>query len=174
MTKERGSWTKSKWLWMPFSLLLIVGLVLVGAIIGRGGLAKPVEEEPAQHPAPDQEALVPADEPEAPASSNPKLDSSLNQLLAAYQGEGLAGAQSFATSRSLGLNNGLVHVEILAGAGDMPALQEAVEATGGEYLGHYQDLMEATVPIEKLEALAGSPEVQIIRQPQQAIPATSE
>ncbi len=96
MTEERQSWTKSKWLWMPFSLLLIAGLVLVGAIVGRGGLAsKPVEEEPAQHP-PRTGGLVPAQEPQAPVSSNPKLDSSLNQLLAAYQGEGLQGAQAFA------------------------------------------------------------------------------
>jgi len=174
MTREQSSWTKSKWLWLPISLLLIVGIVLVGAVVGRGGIAsKPVEEEPPQITAPDLEEVTPATEPEAPASSSPKLDSSLNQLLDAYKGEGLSGAQAFATSRTLNLVDGQVHVEIVAAAGDMPALQGAVEAAGGEYRGHYQDLMEATVPIEELEPLAARPEVQRIREPHQAMPGSS-
>ena len=182
MTEERGSWPKSKWLWIPFSLVLIVALVLVGAIAGRGGIAsKPIEEEPSALPIPEQEELapveepgVPAGEPGAPESGNPKLESSLNQLLAAHSAGGLAEAQAFATSRALIMSDGQVLVEIVADAGEMQALQEAVEAAGGVYRGHYEGLMEAMVPIEELESLAANPGVQVIRPPQQAIPAISE
>lgn len=175
MTKERSAWLKNKWLWMPFSLFLIVGLVLVGTIIGQGGTtAKPGTEEPSQQPAPDQEELAPAEEPEAPPSVNPKLDSALNQLLEAHNSGGMPEAQAFAASRAVTLDGNQVLVEIVAMAEGMTALQEAVQAAGGEYRGHYQDLMEATVPIEALDSLAARAEVLLIRQPQQAMPAISE
>jgi hypothetical protein len=182
MTEERGSWTKSKWLWIPFSLVLIVALVLVGAIAGRGGIAsQPAGEEPSQIPIPEQEDLVPAKEATVPSgeadaaeSGSPKLESSLNQLLAARSAGGFAEAQAFATSRGIILSDGQVLVEITADADEMQALKEAVEAAGGEYRGHYESLMEALVPIGELASLAARPEVQLIRPPQQAIPAISQ
>jgi hypothetical protein len=182
MTKERGSWSRNKWLWIPFSLVLIVALIVIGAIAGRGGIAsRPVEEQPSQLPVPEQEELVPVEEPGVPAeesgaaeAGNPKLESSLNELLAALGAGGAAEAQAFAASRAIIMENGQVLVEIVAEAGAMASLQEAVEAAGGEYRGHYEDLMEAMVPLEALASLAARPEVQLIRPPQQAIPSISD
>lgn len=172
MEREKlGSWIKSRWLWLPVSLLLIVGLVLVGTILGQAGSAPdPAKEEPLVHPGPEVTDMKEADESDATAGGHPKLASSLNQLLAAYGHDGSSGAQAFAATRGIGLNEGQVHVEILTTAEEIPGLQEAIQASGGEYLGHYEGLMEAMVPIEELVSLAARPEVQIIREPQQAIP----
>jgi hypothetical protein len=173
MTNEPSSRGISKWLWLPFSLLLIAGLVLVGVVAGQGGVtSKPEEDQPPQQPAPDPEDVTPAGEPASPSSTNPKLDTTLNGLLEAYQSGGLSGAEAFAASRSLSLSGGRIRVEITASEGGIPAAQEAVEAAGGEYLGHYQDLMEAEVPIEALEPLAAHTEVLFIRVPEQAIPSS--
>jgi hypothetical protein len=107
------------------------------------------------------------EEIEMPSRHNPKLESSLNQLLEAYYRGGLAEAQAFATTRRITLNDNLVQVEVIATEETAtPDLKEAIEAMGGEYQGHYQTLLQALVPIDSLESLAERPDVQVIRQPQ--------
>jgi hypothetical protein len=105
-----------------------------------------------------------------PSEQNPKLDSSLNQLLEA-QREGLAEAQAFATTHMMVIEGDRVQVELIATQEEaIDDLIAAVEAVGGEYQGHYTTLLQALVPIGALESLAQRPDVQVIREPQRAIP----
>ena len=104
-----------------------------------------------------------------PKEGNPKLGSSLNQLVEAYDRGGLAEAQAFARTRGMVLRDDRVQVEVVAAGEAMSDLIEAVEAVGGEYQGHYETLLQALVPIVALESLAERPDVQVIREPQRAV-----
>ncbi len=116
------------------------------------------------------ETAIAPQEDEMPSRDNPKLDSSLNQLLAAYHQGGLAEAQVFVEKRRMVLKDDRVQVEVIAPEeAAIPSLKETIEAVGGEYQGHYQTLLQALVPIDALEALAQRPEVQVIRQPQRPV-----
>jgi hypothetical protein len=114
-------------------------------------------------------AMVPQ-EVEMPSRDNPKLDSSLNQLLEAHRRGGLAEAQAFARMHQINLDDELVQVEMMATEEAATlSLKEAVEAVGGEYQGHYKTLLQALVPISALESLADRSDVQAIRQPQRPV-----
>lgn len=110
-------------------------------------------------------------EVERPRRGNPKLESSLNQLLEAYKQGGLAEAQAFAETRQIELKDGRVQVEIVATTTEAIAdLREAIEALGGEYQSHYGNLLQALVPVDALETLAQRPDVEVIREPRRAGP----
>ena len=61
-----------------------------------------------------------------------------------------------------------VQIEILTTPEAVPGLIEAIEAAGGEYQGHYKDLVQALAPIDSVEALAARSDVLLIREPQRA------
>jgi hypothetical protein len=98
------------------------------------------------------------------------MDSSLTQLLAAGQRGGPAGARAYADQHLLVVDEGQVQVEILTTEEAVPDLIEAIEAAGGEYEGHFQDLMQALVPLGAVEALAERPDVLFVREPERAVP----
>jgi hypothetical protein len=102
--------------------------------------------------------------------SNPKLGSSLNQLLEAYQRGGLAEAQTVAKMHGTKLDQDRVQVELVVAKGSVSDLREAIETIGGEYQGHYETLLQALVPLDALESLARQPGVQVIREPRRAGP----
>lgn len=116
------------------------------------------------------EAVVELQETERPPAGNPKLDSALNQLLEACRQGGPAGAQAFAETRRIVLDDGRVQVEVLIVEGMVDELREAIEAAGGEYQGHYETLLQALVPLTALESLAQRPDVEMIRLPRRAGP----
>ncbi len=64
-----------------------------------------------------------------------------------------------------------VQVEILTSLEAVPGLIKAIEASGGQYQGHYKDLVQALVPLGTVEALAARPDVRFVREPQRAVPA---
>lgn len=106
-----------------------------------------------------------------PASrGNPKLGSSLNQLLGTYQRERLSGARSFAERHMMALDEGRVQVVVVAVDEEMDALRRAVEVLGGEYQGHYGTLLQALVPIDALESAAARTDVQVVREPRRPMP----
>jgi len=106
---------------------------------------------------------------ERPSKGNPKLDSSLNQLLEAYCQGGTAEAQAFATMHMMVLDDNRVQVEVITSAEATSDLIAAIEAVGGEYQSHYETAVLALVPIDALESLAQRSDVQSIREPQRAI-----
>jgi hypothetical protein len=107
---------------------------------------------------------------ERPSGDNPKLGSSLNQLLDAYQRGGLAEAQAFAETHRMVLEDGRVQVVIVTTPEAVSDLQEAVATLGGEVQGHYETMLQALVPLEALETLARRPDVDVIREPRRAGP----
>lgn len=111
-------------------------------------------------------AITPQEADEMPTKSNPKLDSTLSQLLEAYKRGGLVEAQAFARMHQISLDGELVQVEVVVSE-ETAALsfKEAIESVGGEYEGHYQTLLQALIPIGALESLAQRPDVLAIRQP---------
>lgn len=111
---------------------------------------------------------------EQPSKSHPKLASSLNQLLEAYQRGGLAEAQAFAKTHMMVLEDDRVQVVIVTTPEASSDLKEAVEALGGEYQGHRENLSQAFVPIDGLEELAEQPDVQLIREPRRPELNTTE
>jgi phosphoenolpyruvate-protein kinase (PTS system EI component) len=106
---------------------------------------------------------------ERSSKGNPKLDSSLNQLLEAYRQGGTAEAQAFATMHMMVLDDNRLQVEVITSAEAMSDLIAAIEAVDGEYQSHYETVVQALVPIEALESLAQRSDVQAIREPRRAI-----
>ena len=105
---------------------------------------------------------------EPPSRGDPKLDSSLNQLLEAYRQDGLAEAQTFAERRGMTLEDGRVQVEIVVVGDAVDDVRAAVETLEGEYQGHYGDLLQSLVPLDALTSLAQRSDVAIIREPRRA------
>ena len=64
-------------------------------------------------------------------SSNPKLDSTLNQLLEIYHGDGIAEAQIFAKTRGSILEDELVQVVIVVNPMEVEKLTEIITNLGG-------------------------------------------
>jgi hypothetical protein len=116
-------------------------------------------------------AMIAPQEIERPSGDNPKLGSSLNQLLEVYRQGGLAEAQAFASMHMLVLDDDRVQVEVITTTEAMSDLIAAIEAVGGEYQGHYEAVVQALVPIDALESLAQRSDVQAIREPRRpAVP----
>ena len=114
--------------------------------------------------------LVEVQETKSPVTTNSKLDSSLNQLLDAYRNDGMAEAQSFATTHGMVLEGDRVQVVIVTTPQAIDKLTETVISLGGEVQGHYEGHLQALVPIDSLESLAEQEDVQRIREPSRPIP----
>jgi hypothetical protein len=147
-----------------------IGLVCAVALLSSCGLSSEAGPNLPEQTIPPDATLVEAPRSQEPVTVHPKLDSTINQLLEAYDGEGMAGAQAFAEVRGLVLEGRSVQVVIVTTPDAVDGLAEAVASQGGEVQGHYEGLMEALVPIEALVSLAELPEVQQIREPQRAVP----
>ena len=96
-----------------------------------------------------------------PENSNPKLDSQLNSLASAATPEEAA---SFAQQYSIELDNGSIRVVIECEAGQIAAVSTAASALGTVETS-YTNLIQATVPVSQLTALADITGVKFIRQP---------
>ena len=151
--------------WLPFTSLLLVLALTVP--VTSSALA--VDEPPTTIPIPPAEALAEDSSLVLAAEHNPKMGSSLSQLLAAGQRGGPTGAQAFAATHLMVVDEAGVQVEILTTPEAVPDLIKAIEASGGQYQGHYKDLVQALVPIDSVEALAARPDVLYVREPQRAV-----
>jgi hypothetical protein len=105
---------------------------------------------------------------ERPGKGTPKLESSLSQLLEAYERGGLSEAQAFAEMYQMVLEDSRLQVTLVATEGGAKDLIQAVESLGGEYQGHHETLLQAMIPLDALEILVRRPDVQAIRQPRRA------
>jgi hypothetical protein len=147
------------WPWRAISLLLVVLLFVTGSAVGAG------QAPPAQDP----ESNAATGEAAQPADGNPKLEWSLNQLLLAYERGGQQGAAAFSEASSIELEDGLVAVTVRAGTDAMGRLAGEVSTLGGKVQSQYEGRMVAHVPIDALESLAASPEVELITEPRRPI-----
>lgn len=103
------------------------------------------------------------------AKGNPKLSSSLNQLLEAYRKGGIDEAEAFAKKRLMVLDKASVQVSITATEGAVGDVLDAVESVGGEFQIQYKNRIQALVPIGMLEELAHRSDILIIREPRRAV-----
>jgi hypothetical protein len=126
--------------------------------------------ETASPPTMSVATAITSQEVERPSAGNPKLGSSMNLLLEAYQRGGLADAQAFAEMNRMTLDDGRVQVEIVVVREALSDVRKTVEVMGGEYQSHYETLLQALVPLNALELLAQRPDVQVIREPRRAGP----
>jgi len=151
------------WLWRSIGLILTIGFLLSGSMVGAGEPTPPRETT-----IPDN-GLVEVQETKAPAITNTKLDSSLNQLLDIHRNKGMTRSQTFATTRAMVLEGDSVQVVIVTTPQAVDKLTETVISLGGEVQGHYEGHLQALVPIDSLESLAEQQHVQRIREPSQPI-----
>jgi hypothetical protein len=95
------------WLWRSIGLILTVGFLLSGSLVGAG------------EPTPPPEMTFPVDDlvemqgAKSPVITNPKLDSSLNQLLDIHRNKGITRSQTFATTHGMVLEGDRVQVVIV-------------------------------------------------------------
>ena len=160
--------------------LLIMGVLIFQSACTPAQTAPPMASQRGEAGASSIETVLPStmivatmvspQEVERPSGGNPKLGSSLNQLLEAYQRGGLAEAQTFAEMHRMVLDDGRVQVEMVVAREAVSDLREAIEAMGGEYQGYHETLLQALVPLDALELLAGRPDVEVIREPRRAGP----
>jgi len=158
-----GKSSGGAWLWRSIGLLLASGFLLSGCMAGTEEPTPPEMTLPVDD-------LVEVQETKSPVITNPKLDSSLNQLLDAYRNNGMAEAQSFATTHGLVLEGDSVQVVIVTTPQAIDKLTETVISLGGEVQSHYKGQMQALVPIDSLDSLVEQEDVQRIREPSRPIP----
>ena len=102
-----------------------------------------------------------------PEKGNPKLDSQLNQLvLAQAKGE----AASFAEKSNIDLTNGRTRVVIECVPGQLEAATKASINAGAEVETTYENLLQVSVPVTGLTALADAESIRLIRLPQRPVP----
>ena len=132
-------------------LLTVVALLVTGAATGAS-----------QGPGPA------APEPDS-ASSNPKLEWSLNQLLYAYDRAGALGAEAFSATGAVDVEEGRVMVTIHAEPQVLEELAASLPDLGGEVRSQYGQRLVARVPIDALEPLAAREEIELITEPRQPV-----
>jgi hypothetical protein len=165
--------SKGDRMWCRVRLLLAGGLILLAGVACQSETPAGVASQPPQQgtiPSTEEAQIVTEEQPAT--TQNPKLDSALNQLLAAHAQGGDKAAREWARSHLLTLEDGDVLVEVVTTEDAVDEVITAIKELGGEHRGHYAGLIEALVPIDQLAPLAATSAVLLIRQPQQALPAS--
>ena len=150
--------------WTAAALLLLVALL---TSCGLSSDADPALPEMTIAPGATSEG---SSQPTAPVRDHPNLDSALNQLLVVYEEQGMDGAQAFAGTHGLVLAGQSVEVTIVTTPDQVDRLVDTIECLGAEVQADYEERVEAFVPLDRLASVAELPEVQLIREPQRAVP----
>jgi hypothetical protein len=103
------------------------------------------------------------------AKKNPKMSSSLNQLLEVYRKGGVNEAEAFAKKRLMVIDKACVQVSIITTEETIGDVRAAVEQVGGRYQLHFKNRLQMLVPIGELEDLAHRSEILMIREPRRAV-----
>ncbi|MEA3440391.1 MAG: hypothetical protein U9R58_08920, partial [Chloroflexota bacterium] len=113
-----------------------------------------------------------------PKFENPKLDSTLNQLIDAYEEGGIEGALAYADQHLLEVEGQRVQITAFA-HNDYPqtveAVKQAIENLGGDVQTWWGSQVQGMVPIPSLNSLAAQEVVHYVRDPlRPALDVTSE
>jgi len=111
-------------------------------------------------------------------AGNPKLSSSLNQLVSAYQYHGEERVKAFASERGMYLKEDLIQVviEIHADSHEPLAeeilyeLRDRIVQTGGKFELDFHNLLQVWLPVSVLEEVANWTETKFVREPFHPIP----
>ena len=104
-----------------------------------------------------------------PDKGNPKLDSQLDQLVRA---EAAGNAEEFARTNNIELENGRVRVIIECIDGQLDAARTATVNAGAEIETVYNNLIQTSIPVNRITALAAEESIRLIRLPLEPLPAT--
>lgn len=106
-----------------------------------------------------------------PEKGNPKLDSQLNQLVAAQaKGEVTAYAQKM----NINLNDGRIRVVIECVPGQIEVASKAAVSSGAVVETTYENLIQVLIPVANLTALAKNESIKFVRLPQQPVPGSNK
>jgi hypothetical protein len=170
-TNRRGVLVRTALLCLLISLLFTTGPLLSRSTVDADDpISTPQPSEPMPGVTDTVDPFFDGKLVGRPAQNNPRLDSSLNQLVATYHQEGLPEATALAEMHMMVFDTGRVQVVIETTAEALSSMRETVESLGGEVQTHYRGLLQAMVPVGALESLAGHPEVSLVRQPSRSIP----
>lgn len=112
---------------------------------------------------------------QAAIRQNPRLESSMVQLVTIQSAEGPAAAADFAVRSGIALRDGQVQIVLEAAPGTTEAVSQTAQAAGGTIQTVHGDLVQAEVPVESLINLGSSPSVEYVRQPRRpTLAVTSE
>ena len=106
-------------------------------------------------------------------SGNPKLSSSLNQLLSAYQYHGKAKVKAFARKRGMKLKDDLIQVVIEINADSheplaeemISELRDRIVQVGGKFELDFHNLLQVLLPVHALEEVANWQDIKFVREP---------
>ena len=149
------------------TLFLIASLVLTS--VSRSIAAPPPPEDAAFEAIilPPEAQLAPDGlVGRSPASRNPKLDSTMADLVAAAR-VSTREATDLARSQSLRLSGNRVHVQIVTHAAGLQGAIRAATRAGGEVtkVGNDDTLIQGWLPVDALETVAAQDDVYFIRRP---------
>lgn len=113
-------------------------------------------------------ATVSTGEANLAVKTKPKLQSSLGELVALQSSMGSAAAAEFASRHGLDFKDDRVTVVLEASTG-AAAATEAALAAGGLVEATYKELVQVSVPVEKIEKLAESAAVAYVREPEKPV-----
>jgi len=102
--------------------------------------------------------------PDAIGKPDPRIDSSLSQLISSFESGGAGAAADFATQRGLNLTDSGVRV-VLESSVTTAETAALVTAAGGITETSYGNLVQAQIPVESIERIAASPGVSYVRPP---------
>lgn len=142
------------------TLLLLVLLMLPAAVFLLTGGADGVQ---ANRGLTAKEALISVGN--GGKRDNPKIQSSVGEISARFHSQGADAAKGFADEREIKVADGKV-VVVLESASTAGEVVAALAAVGGEMQTAHGDLIQASVPLEGIEALAASPSIKYVREPQ--------
>ena len=138
MTRKKytGAQARRAWPWLLISLLLALGLVSTGSTVGADELI-PISTpgEPTQWSTAEVGTLVDTENLGQPSKGHPTLGSALKQLLEAHRRAGLDGAQAFATTHKMAIDDNRVQVAVVTTPEAISDVKAAVEALGAKVVG---------------------------------------
>ena len=95
---------------------------------------------------------------------NPRIDSSLSQLIARLESGGSSAAADFAAERGLHLTDSGVKV-VLESSTSTTETEALVTAAGGRTEATHGNMVQALIPVDSLEKIAASPGVSLATGP---------
>lgn len=145
-----------------------------------GGPAASVNSPPAERGRPGDGGGMPAEpaaelavDDEKAGAPAPRTQSALSDLAEVLEADGQDAAERFAAERGLRLTDG--RVQLVVETREPEAAIVAVTAAGGTIETTHKNLIQSSVPVERLGDLSAAPSVDYLRQPETpALAALSE
>jgi subtilisin family serine protease len=98
-------------------------------------------------------------------ATHPKLESSLYVMLQSYRSKGLAGAAENAAKLNIPLKDEYVQIILQTTNDNISSIEPTVHGLGGSIEAKYGTLLQASLPLSALEAVASIDTIDLVRRP---------